>query len=936
MRLRRFRIPRCFIVLAIGMVALPLTQAAAQGTATGRLTGRVIDRSTGRPITSARVMVVGIPGVVETDLDGRYRTPAIPVGIVSVRAAYIGYSPQQVDSVRLIANQAVTVDFALNAAAVELAEISVETQIPRTQASDAGLLAVQQAAAAASDGISAEAISKTPDSDAGDAVARITGVTVVDDKTAVVRGLGERYTNTLLNGVETASPEPLKRTVPLDVFAASLLESIVTTKSATPDRPGDFAGGSLEIKTKDFPENFGGSVRLSQKVNSQATFQSAMIGPRSTLDLFGFDDGRRDPPKIFPLFSDNAAPTLGSPQAIRAEQFGEAIRNVWSPKPRSALPELGLGFNVGGQIAAGSSTPVGYIASVNYSTGTSVIRNRIYRLVGGGQVVTNAVDNRTNEDETTVDWGGIANVAVRLGTNTKIGWKNFYTRTAEENFLRTRSYVPEFGGDVTGADGRIWQVRYIEKSTLQTQVSGEHRLGFLGGTRLEWKGTYSRATRDEPENRFLRFTVSPDGLYLDQNNNQFQFRFLEDVSYVGQADIGIPIGQEALFKFGGLYRDRSRDFRARLIRTTGVVNGPPIPIPANLEPEEIFSPELVGSVVSFKNGGEAANSYAADDDLTALYVMADLGPLRWLRIVGGLRVEDWRLNVFTSDRNAPIDPYRRNRDYLWSANLTLLLSDRVNLRLAGFRSVARPDPRELTPEVYFPVGGECGLKGDNRVQRASVINGDAKLEFFPALGELVSVSGYYKTFDMPLLTTVGATSNGCRVSYANGKSAIVYGGEFEVRKRLAGPLSANLNFSYVHSEATLDSAFAFALAGAVKPQLQGQSPYIINAGLNYDDPDLRLGVSVLFNYFGDRVYQYGASGVSGGTVNVVADQIEEARGTLDAKITKGFGRVTFSVAGRNLTDEPVTVTQRTASGATIPVVHYRRGYDVTLGVSSEF
>jgi hypothetical protein len=164
----------------------------------------------------------------------------------------------------------------------------------------------------------------------------------------------------------------------------------------------------------------------------------------------------------------------------------------------------------------------------------------------------------------------------------------------------------------------------------------------------------------------------------------------------------------------------------------------------------------------------------------------------------------------------------------------------------------------------------------------------------------------------------------------------VYGGEFEVRKRLVGNLSANLNFSYVHSEATLDSAFAFALAGAVKPQLQGQSPYIINAGLNYDDPALRLGVSVLFNYFGDRIYQYGASGVSGGTVNVVADQIEQARGTLDAKITKGIGPVTFSIAGRNLTDEPVTVTQRTAAGTTIPVVYYRRGYDLTFGVSSVF
>jgi hypothetical protein len=902
----------------------------------------VVDRSTGRPITGARVMVVGIQGVVECDLDGRYRTPAVPVGVVSVRAMYIGYTPQQVDSVRVIANQAVTVDFALVAQAVELAEIEVQSQVlPRTQASDAGLLGLQQAAAAASDGISAEAISKTPDSDAGDAVTRITGVTVVDDKTAVVRGLGERYTNTLLNGVETASPEPLKRTVPLDIFSASLLESIVATKSATPDRPGDFAGGSLEIKTKDFPENFSASLRASEKFNSEATFEPAVIGPRSTSDLFGFDDGRRDPPRVFPDFADNAAPQRGSPAAVRAEQFGEAIRDVWAPRPRNAAPEFGAGFNVGGQVAAGSSTPLGYVLSANYSNGTSVIRNRIYRLLSGGaQSTSNAIDNRTDEDETTVDWGGIGNIALRLGINHKIAWKNFLTHSAEENFIRTRSFVPEFGGDVTGQDGRIWQVRYIEKTTLQTQLVGQHRLGFLAGTRIEWKATYSNAKRDEPENRFLRFAVTPSGLMPDLNNNLFQFRFLKDKSYVGQVDIGIPFSisepEDALFKFGGLYRDRSRDFSARLIRTTALANPDPAPLPANLKPEELFSPELVGSSVSFKNGGVAANSYAADDDLTALYGMLDLGPFSWLRLVGGLRVEDWRLNVFTPDRSAPISPFRRNRDYLWSGNLTLLLTNKLNLRLAGFRSVARPDARELTPEVYFPVGGECGLKGDDRVQRASVLNADAKLELFPASGELFSISAYYKDFDRPLLTTVGSTSNGCRVSYANGKSAIVYGGEFEARKRLLGRLSANVNFSYVYSEATLDSAFSFALAGAVKPKLQGQSPYILNLGLNYDDPARRLGASVLYNYFADRVYQYGSSGVSGGQVNVVADQIEQSRGTLDAKLTKGLGPITVSLAGKNLTNEPVLVTQRSQAGKTVPVAFYRRGYDLSFGVACDY
>lgn len=921
-------------------------RVSAQQPATGRVTGRVIDRATGRAITGARVMVVGTPGVVETDLDGRYRTPSIAAGTVSLRAAFIGYSPQQVDSVKVVAGQVALVDFALTAQAVELGDLEAVTQAPTSQASDAGLLSMQQAAPSASDGISAEAISKTPDSDAGDAVARITGITVVDDKTAVVRGLGERYTNTLLNGVETASPEPLKRTVPLDIFSASLLESIVTTKSATPDRPGDFAGGSLEIKTKDFPESFGGSFRISEKFNSVGTFQPAVIGPRSFSDRLGFDRGDRDPPKVFPSFADNSNPIAGSDAAVRSEQFGEGLRNVWTPRPRNAPPEFGFGFNVGGQLAAASSTPLGYVLSANYNTGTNVTRGRIYRLLSGGSSNNAAIDNRSDEDETVVDWGGIGNLALRLGTNHKIAWKNFLTHTAEETFLRSRSFQPEFGGDVFGKDGRIWQVRYIEKTTLQTQLAGQHRFGFLGGARLEWKGTYSNAKRDEPENRSIRFGIEPGGLIPDLNNNLFQFRFLRDKSYVGQADLSIPISvrtpEDVLLKVGGLYRDRARDFTARLVRTGGVVGGEIPAVPTNLSPEELFSPELVGSYVGFKNGGVQGNSYAADDDLTALYGMLDLAPLTWLRLVGGLRVEDWRLNVYTPDRTAPITPYRRNRDYLWSANLTFLLTDKLNLRAAGFKTVARPDARELTPEIYFPVGGECGLSGNDRVQRASVNNADAKLEFFPAPGELFSVSGYYKEFDRPLLNVVNATANGCRVTYANGKSAKVYGLEFEARRRLSflpgflQQISANANVSYVYSQAILDSVFVGALAAAVKPKLQGQSPWIVNVGLNYDDPKLDLGLSVLYNYFGDRVYQYGSSGVSGTSVNVVADLIEQSRSTIDAKISKGFGPVRFSLAGKNLTNAPFLVTQRSNGGKTIPVAYNRKGYDLSLGLSYDF
>ena len=315
----------------------PTPAPAAQAPVpTGRVTGRIIDRETGRPIQGVRVSVVGIPGVVETDLDGRYRTAAVPATLQSVLAAYIGYSPTRRASVKVIAGQTITVDFALSVKAVELEERAVEGAVPSTPKTDAGLLAAQQAAPGVSDGISAEAISRSPDSDGSDVIRRVTGVTVFDKKFVLVRGLNERYSNTTLNGADLPSPEPLKKVAPLDIFPASLLESIVTTKTATPDKPGDFAGGSVEIRTKDFPENWVMQVGVSQGFNSLTTFQPMAQAPRTTSDFFGFGDARRRP---------NADAIAGRLN----ERALESYRNVWTGRRVEAAPNLGVSLNMGGQ-----------------------------------------------------------------------------------------------------------------------------------------------------------------------------------------------------------------------------------------------------------------------------------------------------------------------------------------------------------------------------------------------------------------------------------------------------------------------------------------------------------------------------------------------------------------------------------------------------------
>lgn len=917
--------------------AIPL---AAQSVPTpgGRIAGRVVDQQTGRPVSEARVLVVGLNAVTTTDLDGRYRTPEVPGGKASLRVMALGYRPTQIDSITVVPGSAVTQNVALVTAPVQVEELVVQSNRPVEASSEAGLLALQAAAPAASDGISAETIAKAPDSDAGDAVGRVTGITTTDDgKSQVVRGLETRYTNTLVNGVEVASPEPLKRSVPLDIFDANLLESIVVSKAATPDRPGDFAGGSVEIRTKEFPENFTAQFSTSTEWNSETTWQPASIGSRNLSDFFGFDDGRRAQPRTRLL---SFTPIPGTPEALAAEQFGEELRGEWTPRAGNAPLNGSLSLNVGGQVAPGTSTPLGYVGAINYSNSTQVTADRLFRFPEAGVApdFPFGIDKTSTSTTRTVEWSGLLNLALKLGGAHKVSLKNLYNRSAEETFANGRGFLSEYQQSPTR---RLYQVTYIERAALQSQLSGEHRLGFLGGMRFEWKGTYSVATRDEPENRELSYFEQTDGILVAAGaGDRFQFRFFEDKTVIGQGDLIIPVSlarpYDTEVKVGGLYRDRRRTFETEFGETAQYQGSSPPPEVTTLPPQLYWTPEVIGSAFTFRrrNPSDLA-PYDADDDITALYGMVDLPLPGDIRLIGGVRVEDWRLTVFLPDRESPNPAFRRNRDVLWSGNLKIPVGDMMNVRLAAFASVARPDIREITEGVYFPVSGECGIRGNPDLRRSRIYSGDLKWEFFPSPSELVSVSGYYKWFSAPIVPVAsGNAGSRCEFSVTNAQSARVFGGELEVRKQVVGPLSGSLNFSVVSSKATLAAdRFFGVIASQISPRLVNQSPYIFNASVSYDDLPRQLNATVLFNLFGDRISEYGASGQSAGVAFIIPDRIEQARGTLDAKIRKGFGgRLGVTLAGKNLTNNSVVITQE-IDGSDHVVGKYRRGVGVSVGVN---
>lgn len=907
-----------------------LAPPAAPVTERGTVSGRVLDRDNGHPLPDVNVIIVGTRLGAQTDLDGRFRIIVSPTGVHSVRVMRIGYAMSQVDSVLVTAGTNTAVNFSLSAASVQLQAVQVEGRSVRANSEDA-LLALQKSAPRVSDGITAEAISRAPGSNAADAITRVTGVSLLDKKFVVVRGLSERYSNTLLNGVELTSPEPLKKIVPLDLFPASLIESIVTSKTATPDRPGDFAGGSVEITTKEFPNDRVVEGSLTFGYASEATFQRISQPIHTGFgDYLAFDADRlrQMPPN---------PPPAGSPDA---ERFAEALRNIWTPPPRRAIPDLGMGLNLGGRFG-GETAPFGYAIALTYGRQTEHTPNRLNQLIFDKETGIADRGYIANETTSSVDLGAIVNLAARLGQSSKIGLKNLYTRNAEELLALNTGFETY----ATGGERRIYQSRYVTRQLLQTQLTGDHLIGPLFDSRLEWKGTISAADRDEPENRSLLYFMSLETGEFGQASTRagpYWFRFLDDRLSSAQLDWTIPISlrrtADASLKVGGLIRKRDRAFDAYLY--TMEIERDASQETLQLPPEQAMAPENIGTAFRFTPLGAFALPYESDDDLSAAYVMIDVPVFTSLRLVGGVRMEDWRLNLFQGTRESPVnEPSRRqNRDYLWSSNLTWGVTDRQNIRLAAYRTVARPDPREVSPDYYVAVTGDCANQGNPELQRTLILNSDLRWEYFPKSGELLSVSVFYKQFKNPIVELLSLPgSSSCVFVYWNATRARNSGVELEARRALTflpgfmSRLSAGLNLTLVSSEADYSPKDSVV----IRLPLQGQSNYVANLNLLYAN-ESGLEATLLVNALGKRVVRYGAITIINNEPVEIPHLVEKGRVTLDAKFRKRLGGGTsLSLSGRNLTDSEVVFVQDSKVGP-VRAAYQRPGTTISLGLGYAF
>ena len=934
-----FRIGSLALMLGAGFTLGEVSADNHETQQVVKITGTVVDNDTEMPLPEVTIRVVNTQIRVTTDETGAFSLD-LPIGTYRILANAPFYNTYTIPEFEVKAGETPEpLQVLLMPQVVKLDAIKMPVQL--SQSSERGLLEQRMRSSGIEDSISTEEISRLPASSAGEAIKRVTGVSIVGGRYVFVRGLGERYSNTLLNNVEIPSPEPNRRVVPMDIFPASLLASLQTVKTFSPDQPGGFAGGSVQVFTKDFPEDLTMSLSMSTGFNTQATGEEGLAYPGGDYDFLGFDDGSRALPSLIeaeaaeiPIRERGRFTTAGF-TSEKIQEFGQSFENVWTPERRPIPANQGYKFSLGNSNTLWGKE-FGYLGVISYgnshSYGTQV-RNA-YRI-GLNQQLSPVTSYHVERSGNEVDWGTVLNTSLRFSPQHLVSLRSLFTHTAEDE---TRTWEG-FNAD-RNTDMRSTRLRYVERQLFSGQLAGTHDFNFTEPTlegpeqpnvSMEWRLTYSRAARDEPDTRENIYEDRGDGTYVFRDVTQSGSRFffdLEDNEYNARVDWKVRVGTEGLFKFGGLLRDRARTFDVRRFR---FLPSDQVDATLNLSapPEILFQSENIAPrVFELRESTRSTDNYLADHNIYSGYLMLDL-PLsaKW-QVMSGVRLESSDQQVTTYDPFAAtrreIEANLQTLDWLPGLNVTYRIAERMNLRFAASRTITRPDFRELAPFEFTDFVGGRTILGNPELERTQIDNFDFRWEAFPQIGGILAVSAFYKRFQKPIEQIVQPQAE-VRITYENAEGAQNYGLELEARQNLGvltdalRKFSINTNAALISSQVVLPEDVGIQTS-AERP-LQGQCPYIVNVSVGYEDPDWGISSAIAYNIFGRRLSEVGNHGVP--------DVYEQPRGQLDVSFSRTVADYfKLSVSAKNLLDPYVHYKIGKAT-----YLEYKLGRSFSLGIS---
>ena len=898
--------------------------AWSQAPKPGTVTGSVLDSQSGRPISGVAIAINGTSDDRNvTGSDGTF-TISAPAGTYTFRFSASNYQPVDVTDVAVKAGATTELSTLLSNTA-NVTKVDVVERVGAVEAPAEAMLNERKLSSTVSDSMSREELAGGTSSDAAGALQKVTGVSVVGSGFVYVRGLGERYSATQLNGAMIPTTEPEKRVVPLDMFPAGMIENIRIIKSYSADLPAEFSGGMVQMKTIEFPVQKMFNMTMKTGFNTATTFADGLSFPGGgAKDYFGFGAGSKGIPAAIP---DSARLIPGQFTQQQLQSFGQAFSNNWEPTAvKSTRPNMDWSAVGGGTF--GRFGIVGSLSFSNKNQTQKELQRYLRQGAGSPIIFTDYPDYR--EYAETAKLGAVFNVAVRFTPQNKIIFRNTFTHDAEKS---TR----EFSGYDGGVDGFLnsQRLRYVERSLFSTGVEGDHAMPTKHNSLIHWQFTYSDSSRNEPDLREVFRNKLPDNRYIFAATGSSGLRFFSDLKdkiYEPLADYSIPFFKgsiSGLFKTGVRITKRQRDFSARrFLYAPQQFTTLNLFLPSN----QLFAASNIRPTgFQITEFTRATDTYNADMMIYAGYAMVDLSlGARW-RIEAGLRIEDADQKVTTYDNRIPnakpVLAGLHNRDAAPSVNLIYALSKRQNLRFSYSRTLSRPDFRELSPFDFNNVLGGFVVAGNPNLVRASIQNYDARWEMFPGGNQVVAVSFFAKSFTNPIEQTI-VPSNDLRQTFVNAKGARNMGLEFEVRQNLARfhkrlqEFSVNGNFTFVDSNIDIKPEDATIVTSQSRPLL-GQSRFIYNASAQWRRPKWHSDARFNANYVSRRI-------ASVGTFQL-PDIYQEANTYLDfvyQYVIGEKGKWSLRFEAENLADNKYRWTQ-----ANIIQRDYQLGRTFQVGVS---
>lgn len=877
-----------------GIIVLGLLSAASMPTWAQQIKGVVIDQKSKETLIGAVVTVDGTNVKAITNIDGNFLIDGMKKDkTYTLYINYVGYKTQKIDGVQAKdADQVI----ALQPDEQQLKEVTV-TAVERRN-TDAAMIQVAKNSPVIVSNVSAQEISRTQDTNAGEVIRRVPGVSLIDDKFVMVRGLSQRYNNVWVNGGAVPSSEADSRAFSFDIIPSSQIDNLTIVKSPTAEYPADYSGGFIIVNTKEIPAENSFNIAVGGNWNTSSAFQNFSYSKGSGTDFLGFDNGLRSlnggiHAALNPQLNANGKPVGDYATSL----LGNGLNNDWLVKNRKPLGDLKLAASLNQRWMLGGRT-LGMLAALNYTNEYRTYENMENNLYGIYDVANDkpnylrhSVDDQYNNN---VRLGAMLNFTfLSKDGNHKYQLKNIF------NQLATSRYTWRDGVSAQSNLERSAEYYYRSRTTYNGQLTGKHT---FTSDALDWSIGYAYANRHLPDRRrYLIDDALESGVYALSTGNDISREWTQLDEHI----LSLGVNDKHHFKFGNFEPDlqvgaygeyRSREYQTRNFIYNWNVSD-------NNMPSDFRHSDIPTLLSSEANMGydklylleekQMRNNYRGHNTLGAGYLALSL-PFGKLGIHAGVRFEHNDMELISNSRDyekSESSRHYKTDDVFPSLNTTYKINDQHQVRLSYGRSINRPEFREVSSSVYYDFDLASNVQGNTELKNCYVDNLDLRYEWYPSRGELISLAVFYKHFDSPIewtYTVAGGTD--LIYSYKNAKSANNYGVELDIRKNLG--FIGLKDFSWSFNGALIKSKVQFEKGAKEEDRpMQGQSPYLINTGIFYKNAPLKMDIALLYNRIGKRIIGVGRSeGSTGDDSNSrVPHSYEMPRNTIDFSLAKKFG-----------------------------------------------